>query len=67
MTMFQTLHRSMTPSQTLKVQCDVCRHLGTFTATEAKAAFGADATPMDIRWRATCRQCRASGRVRIWI
>ncbi|OHB26261.1 MAG: hypothetical protein A2790_20050 [Phenylobacterium sp. RIFCSPHIGHO2_01_FULL_69_31] len=67
MTMFQNLHRSMTASQTLKVQCDVCRHLGAFSAAEAKKVFGSDATPMEIRRRVTCKVCRAAGRARIWI
>jgi len=67
MTMFQNLHRSMTSSQTLKLQCDVCRHLRTFTAADAKATFGPDATPMDIRRRASCRICRAACRARVWI
>jgi len=57
----------MSPSQTLKIQCDGCRHLGRFTAAEARATFGPDATPMDIRRRATCRVCRAAGRARVWI
>lgn len=67
MTMFQNLHRSMTPSQTLKLQCDVCHHLATFTAAAAKRTFGADATPMDIRRRATSQHRRAAGRARVWI
>ena len=67
MTMFQTLHRSMAPSQTLKVQCEVCRHLASLSAAEAKTTFGPDATPSDIRRRARCKVCGASGRVRVWI
>lgn len=65
--MFQNLHRSMTSSQMLKLQCDVCRHLASLTAVEAKQRFGPDATPADIRRRAKCKVCAASGRARVWI
>lgn len=65
--MFQNLHRSMAPGQTLKIQCEACRHLASLTAMEAKAACGPDATPMDIRRRAKCKACGAEGRVRVWI
>ena len=67
MTMFQTLRRSMAPSQTLKLQCDICRHLASLPAAEAKRLFGPDATPADIRRRARCKVCAASGRARVWI
>jgi hypothetical protein len=65
--MFQNLHRTMQPSQTLKIQCDACRHLATLSHTEAVRLCGSDATPMDIRRRAKCRACRAEGRVQVWI
>jgi hypothetical protein len=67
MTMFQNLHRSMRPSQTLKIQCEACDHLVTLAASEAKRLCGPDATPMDIRRRARCKACRAEGRARVWI
>lgn len=67
MTMFQTLHRSMAPSQTLKIQCEVCRHLANLAATDARTMFGPDATPADIRRPAKCKVCGASARVRVWI
>lgn len=67
MTMFQNLHRSMPSAQTLKVQCGACRHLARLTAAEAKARFGPDATPADIRRRAKCRECGASGVAQAWI
>jgi len=67
MTMFQNLHRTMTPSQTLKIQCEVCDHLANLTAEAAKRLCGPDATPMDIRRRARCKVCRAAGRARVWI
>jgi len=66
-TMFQNLHRSLDQGKTLKLQCEVCEHLATLTATDARARCGADATPMDIRRRAKCRGCGAEGRVRVWI
>jgi hypothetical protein len=67
MTMFQNLHRSMGPEQTLKIQCEACQHLATLTASQAKAVCSPDATPMDIRRRAKCNHCRAEGRARVWI
>lgn len=65
--MFQNLHRSMTPAQTLKIRCDGCEHLATLTFREAVEACGPDATPMDIRRRARCRQCGAEGHAAVWI
>lgn len=67
MTMFQNLHRSMASAQTLKLQCGGCRRLTALTAAEAKARFGSDATPADIRRRAKCRACGASGAAHVWI
>lgn len=65
--MFQNLHRSMAARQTLKIQCEVCDHLATLRAADAKVRCGPDATPMDIRRRAKCRICGAEGRVKVWI
>jgi hypothetical protein len=65
--MFQSLHRSMTPARTLKIQCDACDHRVTLSYREAVDACGPDATPMDIRRRARCTLCRAVGRVLVWI
>jgi hypothetical protein len=67
MTMFQNLHRSLAESDTLKIQCEACQHRVTLSAVEARAACGPDATPMDIRRRAKCRNCGAEGRARVWI
>jgi hypothetical protein len=67
MTMFQNLHRSLAPSQTLKLRCDACDHQGTLSYDQAVARCGSDATPMDIRRRAKCQVCGAEGRVRVWI
>jgi len=65
--MFQNLHRSLAASQTLKIQCDVCDHFASLTAAEAKRVFGPDAKPADVRRRAKCKVCAASGRARVWI
>lgn len=65
--MFQNLHRSMAPSDTLKIQCEHCDHRVSLTAMQAKAACGPDATPADIRRRAKCKVCGVEGRVRVWI
>lgn len=64
--MFQNLHRTMRPYQLLKVQC-ACQHRAVFNRAQAAATFGPDATPMDIRDRATCSACGARGQARIWI
>lgn len=67
MTMFQTLHRSLAPDRTLKIQCEACGHRTTLTQPEAVARCGHDATPADIRRRAKCQVCGAEGRARVWI
>lgn len=67
MTMFQTLHRSLAPDRTLKIQCAACGHRATLAQAEAVARCGPDATPMDIRRRARCQACGAEGRARAWI
>lgn len=65
--MFQNLHRTMKASDQLKIRCEACAHLATWSLEEAKARCGPDATPMDIRRRAKCRGCGAEGRVAVWI
>lgn len=67
MQMFQTIARTMRPSESLKIQCDVCEHRVSLTYAQAVAACGSDATPPDVRRRARCRVCGAEGRVRVWI
>lgn len=67
MTMFQNLHRSLAPSQTLKLRCECCDHHATLSYDQAVARCGPDATPMDIRQRAKCKACGTEGRVRVWI
>jgi hypothetical protein len=67
MALFENLHRSLRPDQTLKIRCEACDHLATLTAAQARAGCGPDATPMDIRRRAKCKSCGAEGRARVWI
>ena len=66
MTMFQTLHRTMSPGDTLKIACP-CGHGVCWPYPQAVARCGPDATPMDIRRRCRCEACGAEGRVRVWI
>lgn len=65
--MFQNIHRSLAPSDTLKVQCEPCGHRTTWTYRDAVARCGPDATPSDIRRRLKCKACGAEGRARVWI
>lgn len=65
--MFQTLHRTMGPQETLKLQCDGCDRRTTWTYAQAVAHCGPDATPSDIRRRLKCQGCGAEARARIWI
>ena len=67
MTMFQNLHRSLAPSQTLNFECAGCGRLGAWTRAEAVAKLGPDATPADIRRRLVCNLCGATGRAMVWI
>lgn len=67
MTMFQNLHRSMRSFDTLKLQCEGCDRLTRFTAVEARACFGADATPQVIRRQSRCPACGAEGQMKVWI
>lgn len=67
MTMFQTLHRSLSADRTLKLRCEGCGHQRTLSAREAFDRCGSDATPMDIRRRARCQACGAERRVAVWI
>jgi hypothetical protein len=67
MQMFQTLARTMSPSDRLHVQCGACQHEAEFTQDEAVARFGADASPYEIRRRLRCGDCDAVGFVRVWI
>lgn len=67
MTMFQNLHRSLTSGETLKITCEACGHGATLDVAAAKARFGPDATPADIRRRASCTPCGARGGARVWI
>lgn len=67
MTMFQTLHRTMARTDTLKLRCESCGHRVTWTYGEAVRWCGPDATPTDIRRRVRCKACGAEGRVQIWI
>lgn len=67
MMMFQTLHRMMGGSETLKMACEECGHEAAWTSAQAKERLGPDATPMDVRHRLVCSSCGVGGRVRVWI
>ena len=55
--MFQTLARTMGAHDVLRARCAACGHEGRWTRTQAFAAFGADATPFDVRRRLKCSAC----------
>lgn len=59
--MFQTLERVMGPTDALRARCG-CGHEAVWPWREAFRAFGAGATPQDVRRRLTCRPCRGAGR-----
>ena len=66
--MFQNLGRVMTaPTDTLKIECGGCGRRRTFTRAEAFRTFGEGAAPYNIRRKARCTDCGASGRVTVWI
>jgi hypothetical protein len=65
--MFQNLHRSLRRDQTLKIACEGCDHQTIWTASEAFARLGPDATPFEIRRRLGCSACGHKGRARFWI
>lgn len=67
MTMFQNLRRSMRPYDTLKIECETCAHRVRLTPAQARASFGADATPMSIRNQSACPNCGAGQPMKVWI
>lgn len=67
MTMFQNLHRSMRPYDSLKLTCEVCERQVRFSEAQARACFGAEATPQSIRKLSRCPNCGAEGRMKVWI
>lgn len=70
MQMFQTLSRTMGPSDTLKVKC-ACGHNGSLTRAQTIALCGPDATPSDVRStlgpHLKCQQCHQIGHAEVWI
>ena len=66
-TMFQTLHRSMKPTDRLKMECGACHHRADLGRAQAVERFGPDAAPYDIRRRAVCAACGARRRAAVWI
>lgn len=67
MTMFQNLHRSLAPRQTLKIECAGCGRRSIWTQPQAVGTLGPDATPADIRRRLVCSVCGLGGAARVWI
>jgi hypothetical protein len=67
MQMFQNLFRTMKGSDQLKVHCEPCRRLISWTYAEAVAHCGPDATPMDVRARVRCTACGRRGQAQVWI
>lgn len=65
--MFQTLHRMMAGSATLKIECEACRRRTTWSQDEAFKRLGPDATPYDVRRRLVCGGCGTAGWARVWI
>lgn len=66
MKMFQTLGRSMSYNDTLRVEC-ACGHKATFSAKDAITLFGEGATPYDVRRRLRCAVCKEVGKVEVWL
>jgi hypothetical protein len=67
MTMFQNLHRSMGPADTLEIVCEGCGRRASWRQAEAFRKLGSDATPADIRRRLVCTGCGQRGGARVWI
>jgi DNA-directed RNA polymerase subunit RPC12/RpoP len=68
MMMFQTLSRVMQGSaDTLKIECEACRHRAEWGRVEAFARCGSDAAPSEIRSRVRCTVCGSVRRARVWI
>lgn len=67
MTMFQTLHPSFAPSQTLKIECAACGRRSIWTQAQAVGRHSPDATPADVRQRLVCSACGVGGVARVWI
>lgn len=64
--MFQTLARTMEPSDRLKIACDCGRRVA-WTRSEAFARCGPDTTPADLRRRLRCAGCGLAGQAQVWI
>lgn len=67
MMMFQTLHRVMKPTDTLKIRCEGCGHGADWPQRLAFQRIGPDATPSEVRRRLRCSQCGESVHLRTWI
>lgn len=67
MQMFQTLGRTMEPSDVLKIECVACGHRVEWTRAEAFARLGAGARPADLKRLGPCGKCGERRRIRAWI
>lgn len=65
MAMFETLHRTMAPNQTLKIACGRCGHRAEWSRAEAVRKLGPDSAPYDIRRKLKCGVC--GGGAQVWI
>lgn len=67
MTMFQNLHRTLKPDDTLKLKCGRCGHQREWPANDAMRIYGGDAAPYDIDRVSKCGSCGEKRRISIWI
>jgi hypothetical protein len=67
MTMFQNLRRVMRAADTLKVRCENCGHMRTWSLEEAFRIYGGDASPHNIREKSCCSGCGARKCCVVWI
>ncbi len=66
--MFETLQRVMSDdADSLNLRCEACGHGARMSRARSFAAFGADASPFEIRRRLICTACGARGQTRVWI
>jgi hypothetical protein len=68
MMMFPTLMRTMlSPSDTLKIECEACGRQVAWTRAQAFERLGEGAMPSDVWGRLRCSACGTSRRARTWI
>lgn len=66
MPLFENLGRVMAPTDRLKLKCERCGRTAEWPRAQALAAFGADASPYEVRRLARCGGC-GSRKVSVWV